>query len=290
MPKLLEKLGNNKVGTVDTAETETEREAEANTNIGSPVVPTSGVVGEEEVLSAPASADAVDATVTMSTSRVLKTVVFMGSAKDIAPPWGGPSRLGDGVLNYVKSELAKRSKALGDEVVSHDVTVFDPIDVFAKDGALATSGAELRHPHFFFKQGDAPEKMEQMRAAIKAADAFLVVTAEYNHSAPPALLSMLDHFGGSNYAYKPSGIVTYSPGPYGGARAAIALRPVLSELGCLPVSKLACFSSAGEVFNSDGTIKEDANTRQLKMLPDLLSQLEWWAVACLKQKEASGTP
>jgi NAD(P)H-dependent FMN reductase len=223
------------------------------------------------------------------TSRVLKTVVFMGSSRDITAPWGGPSRLGDGLLRWVQSELAKRSAQLGDETITHEVTVFDPLEVFAPGGALAESGAEMKTPHFFFKKGEAPAGMEAMAQAVKAADCYLIVTAEYNHSLPPALSSMMGHFGGSNYAFKPSGILTYSPSPYGGARAAVALRPFLSELGCLPVSKLGCFSMVGDIFNGDGTVK-DAENRQLKQLGAVMDQLEWMAVALLKQKEVCAPP
>ena len=79
-------------------------------------------------------------------SRVLKTVVFMGSARDITPPWGGPSRLGNGILAWVKSELSKRSAQLGDETITHEVTVFDPLEVFGAGGALEESGAEIKYP------------------------------------------------------------------------------------------------------------------------------------------------
>ena len=65
-------------------------------------------------------------------------------------------------------------------------------------------------------------------------------------------------FGGSNYTLKPSAIVTYSPGPWGGMRAAVALRPFLSELGCLPVSKLTGYPDAGELFNEDGAPRRPA--------------------------------
>lgn len=221
------------------------------------------------------------------TSRVLKTVVFMGSARDISPPWGGPSRLGDGILRWIQRELARRSAQLGDETITHQVTIFDPLDVFAPGGALAESGAELKTPHFFFKSGEAPAGMEAMAQAIKAADCYLIVTAEYNHSLPPALSGMMGHFGGSLYKFKPSGIITYSPSPYGGARAAVALRPFLSELGCLPVSKLGCFSNVGDIFNADGSVK-DENNRQLKQLGGVLDQIEWLAVACIRQKELCG--
>ena len=128
-----------------------------------------------------------------------------------------------------------------------------------------------------------------MANKIREADCYLIVTAEYNHSLPPALSSMMGHFGGSCYGFKPSGIVTYSPGPYGGSRAAVALRPFLSELGCLPVSKLACFPFPDDLFEENGTPK-DPSHRMLKQLPSLLDQLEWFAVACANQRAASGVP
>ena len=104
-----------------------------------------------------------------------------------------------------------------------------------------------------------------------------------------ALTSLMGHFGGSNYAFKPSAIVTYSVGPFGGTRAAMALRPFLSELGCLPVSKLTCFASAGDLFEDDGTAK-DSSHRMLNQFPAMLTQLEWFALACKNRKASSGTP
>ena len=49
----------------------------------------------------------------------------------------------------------------------HDVTVFDPLEVFGEGGALAQSGCQLSEPHFFFKPGSAPAAMDAMRDAIK---------------------------------------------------------------------------------------------------------------------------
>lgn len=110
-----------------------------------------------------------------------------------------------------------------------------------------------------------------------------------NHSIPPALSSMMGHFGGSNYACKPSAIVTYSPGAWGGSRAAMALRPMLSELGCLPVSKLCAVPSVSDILSPEGE-PVDAEHRMLKQLPGLLSQLEWMAIAMANQRAAAGMP
>jgi hypothetical protein len=169
-------------------------------------------------------------------TTTIKTVIFVGSSKTQVAPWGGDARLGDRVLKYVQAFLESRTGKLGDAIqLKHEVTTFDPIEVFAEGGvilmlcdtsiclvkalcfmkALAASGAEIRAPHFFFKPGEAPAEMDAMRDAIKAADCYLIVTPEYNHSLPPALTGMMGNFGGSNYAGKCSGVVTYSPSPWG---------------------------------------------------------------------------
>lgn len=223
------------------------------------------------------------------TTRALKTVVFFGSARDVVPPWGGDSRLGDRVLAWVKSTLSSRKGQLGDDYVTHDVTIVDPLEVFSSDGALSGfTGGELRAPTFFLKADALPPKAKALADTIKDADCFLIVSPEYNHSIPPALSSVMGHFGGSLYKCKPSGIVTYSPGPWGGMRAAMAINTLCHELGCLAVSKLCGIPAVSDILNVDGTPK-DPEDRLLKQLPELLTQLEWMSVAMKNQREATGT-
>jgi chromate reductase, NAD(P)H dehydrogenase (quinone) len=150
---------------------------------------------------------------------------------------------------------------------------------------LSSSGAELRTPYHFFKSGESPVAMNEMAQTIAEADCYLVVSPEYNHSIPPALSSMMGHFPGSSYGFKPSGIITYSSGPFGGARCAMALRPFLSELGCLPVSKLAIFPSPSDYLDPEGVVSDPAH-RMLNQLPDVLTQVEWWALAASEQRVA----
>lgn len=220
-------------------------------------------------------------------SVALKTVVFMGSARDCVPPWGGESRAGDKVLKYVKSVLQGRLATYGTQAVTHDVTVLDPLEIFGAGGALEGDG-HLATPHHFLKGGSKP-KMDALRDIIKAADCYVIVTAEYNHTLPPALTSLMGHFGGSNYVFKPSSIVTYSPSPWGGMRAAMAARPFLSELGCLPVSKLTGFPMVNDLFDAEGVPKDPAH-RMLNQLPDMLSQLEWTALAFMNMKASAPPP
>ncbi len=90
----------------------------------------------------------------------------------------------------------------------------------------------------------------------------------------------MSYFGGSRYAFKPSGTVVYSGGEYGGMRAAMALRPFLSELGCLPVSAITSFPKAKELISKDGAASEDT----LKRLERMVVQLDFWAHAAKAQR------
>lgn len=217
----------------------------------------------------------------------LKTVLFMGSARDVLPPWGGDKRLGDRVLKYVMSVLNERTITYGGQVATHSVTVLDPVEIFGPGGAMEGDG-HLTTPHHFLKTGTNP-KWDELRDVIRAADCYVILSPEYNHSLPPALTSLLGHFGGSNFAFKPSGIVTYSAGPWAGMRAAMAARPILSELGCIPVSALAGFPAAQDMFDENGAPKDPKN-RLLNQLPGVLTQLEWMALAMKNMRDTAGLP
>lgn len=97
----------------------------------------------------------------------------------------------------------------------------------------------------------------------------------------------MGHFPGSCFAYKPSGIVTYSPSIFGGQRGAMSICVMLHELGCLPVNRMVGFPVSHEVFNVDGT-PTDPDNRLLGQLPSMLDQLEWMAVAMKKQRDEFG--
>lgn len=203
----------------------------------------------------------------------LRTVVFMGSARNRPARWGGPARLGTRVLRFVVRTLDART------ATPHEVTVLDPLELRLP---------VLESPQFYYAPGEAPPELEAASARVEAADAFVIVSPEYNHSIPPALSNLLDHFGGSKYACKPSALVTYSNGQWGGMRAAMQLRALTSELGCLSVSRICGIPNAGEAFDEQGIPADPA--RWDKMLGGVLDQLEWMAVAMKNHRDAVGVP
>src|SRR5439155_8786769 len=88
-----------------------------------------------------------------------------------------------------------------------------------------------------YQQGSAPPFLEALAGLYRKVDAFAIVSGEYNHSIPPGLKNLLDHFL-EEYFFRPSAIVCYSAGQFGGVRAAMQLRMTLAELGMSSIPSL----------------------------------------------------
>jgi len=146
-------------------------------------------------------------------------------------------------------------------------------------------------PHFAYARGAAPEALDALAAKIEAADGYVMVSPEYNHSMSPVLAHLLNHFGSSLFSYKPSAIVTYSAGQWGGARAAVGMRAFLSELGCLPISAMIHIPKAQEVLAESGDFSEGVDAASWQgYLNRTLAQLEWWAAAARAQRTIEDIP
>ena len=136
-----------------------------------------------------------------------------------------------------------------------------------------------------YEKGQAPEVLERLATRIRAADAFIIVSGEYNHSIPPALSNLLDHFL-EEYFWRPSAIVCYSAGAFGGVRAAMQLRAMLCELGTPSIPSLLPVPRVQEAFDEEGHPRDESyNQRKARFL----SELEWYARA-LKTARLAGVP
>ena len=114
-----------------------------------------------------------------------------------------------------------------------------------------------------YENGKAPEVLERLAGLYRAADAFVIVTGEYNHSVPPALMNLLDHFL-EEYFFRPSAIVCYSGGQFGGVRAAVQLRASLCEMGMPSISSIFPVPSIGKAFDESGAPVDAAFTRRFE--------------------------
>ena len=194
-----------------------------------------------------------------STCTAMRVAVLTGNSRAQGPP---RPILGPRVGQYFVNHLEKRSD------ISH-VSLIDP-----KELNLPL----LEKPAFCYAKSQMPDVLAQVQETLEQADAYVMVTPEYNHAPSPALLNLLNHFGSSVFSYKPSAIVSYSAGQWGGTRAAIALRPILSELGCLPVSAMIHIPHAQDVLDDSSTFLADAE-RWESYVDRCIHQLVWWGQA-----------
>jgi NAD(P)H-dependent FMN reductase len=158
----------------------------------------------------------------------------------------------------------------------HRVTLVDPME---------TPLPLIDKMYKEYTSGQAPEPLERLASQIRSADAFIIVSGEYNHSIPPALSNLLDYYQ-EEYHWRPSAIVCYSVGPFGGVRAAMQLRAMLCELGMSSIPSLLPIPQVQNAFDDDGRPHDDAYHKRVDRF---LGELEWYARA-LKQARQGGVP
>jgi len=192
----------------------------------------------------------------------MKFLVFLGTVRDSTPP--RPARLGERVSRACLDCLMS-------EYPAHEVELVDALDYPLEP---------IFKPHFSYSRSKVPPALDELASKIESADGFIMISPEYNHSMSPALANLLNHFGSSLFSYKPSAIVTYSAGQWGGMRAAVGMRTFLSELGCLPVSAMIHVPKAAEVFDADGSAQPgEDQSAWYGYFGRTLNQLIWWAAA-----------
>ena len=185
----------------------------------------------------------------------LNTAVIYGSARR--------ARKGINVARFAARKLEERQ---------HDVTLVD------------TAEYELPLLDLMYKEydaGTAPAPMQAVAEILAAADGFVIVTGEYNHSVPAALKNLLDHYQ-SEYLYKPSAIVTYSAGPFGGVRALVNMRGIMAELGSAAIPSAFPVSSVFKTFDDDGNAVDEAYNERVGKF---LDEYEWYTRALKKERD-----
>ena len=103
------------------------------------------------------------------------------------------------------------------------------------------------------------EAVERLRREVKAANAVMFVTPEYNRSIPGVLKNAIDHgsrpYGQSAWAGKPAGVIGISVGAIGTAAAQQHLRPMLAYLDMPTLGQPEAFIQNKEgLFDASGGI------------------------------------
>jgi NAD(P)H-dependent FMN reductase len=193
-----------------------------------------------------------------------KLLVIVGSTR--------PTRSADLVLPWLTGKVSEH-EAFDAEIV--DLRDW-PLPIFAEH--FGTIG-DFSDPTY------SEPLVKAWNDKIKSADAFVIVTPEYNHSVPGGLKNAIDtvwvSFGFRN---KPVAFVGYSGGQGGAIRAIEHLAHVFIEAEAVPIRNSVVIPHVRDAFDADGRPKNPiANAAAGIMLDDLA----WWA-ATLEKARAEG--
>jgi NAD(P)H-dependent FMN reductase len=171
-------------------------------------------------------------------SEHIRVAVIFGSTR--------PGRFCDTVVRWAVEQIAASGQFLPE--------VIDP--------AAQSNGIE----------GRAWKPLQQ---ALGQADAFVVVTPEYNHGYPAPLKEFIDSVN-AEWQAKPVAFVSYG-GVSGGLRAVEQLRLVFAELHAVTIRDSVSFQTAWEQFDESGVLRNP--DRACRNMDTLLDRLKWWAIA-----------
>ncbi len=158
----------------------------------------------------------------------------------------------------------------------HEATLVDPLEVQLP---------LLDRMYKEYAVGSAPAVLENLATLYRRVDGFLIISGEYNHGIPPAMKNLLDHFL-EEYFWRPSGIVCYSAGQFGGVRAAVALRTTLAELGMPAIPSECPIPRIATALDEQGRAQNEHVTH---ILNRFLDEFFWYARA-LQRERLDGTP
>ena len=164
--------------------------------------------------------------------------VFVGSVRR--------DRKGIKVARWIERKLQERN---------HEVSFIDPMDL------------DLPLLDRMYKEMENPsKKLVELRDKIKNAEGYIPVTPEYNRSTSSALKNTLDYFL-EEYYFKPSAIVSYSPGMFAGINAAQQLRLIFAELGSPSIPSSFAIPRVHKVFDENGNFLTVYHNKA-RLIPD----------------------
>lgn len=199
------------------------------------------------------------ASASLSDAEPLRVPVILGTARE------------GNATKHVARHVVERLSARG----GVDARLIDPAEL-----PLGHVG-DPRHA----ADPEAPALRDFVRT-IEAADAFVIVTPEYNWGIPGALKDTIDHLK-EEWARKPFGIVS-TGGLAGGLRAADHLRQVVSGVGGVVVPAHVIVPYVWNAFGADGpTSEEDAWESRFDAF---FTDVEWYARALQTARSPKAAP
>jgi len=140
-----------------------------------------------------------------------------------------------------------------------------------------------------YPKGEAPAALEELAGKIRAADAFVFVTGEYNWGQQPGLKNLTDHFL-EEWFWRPAAIASYSAGRLAGAHASVAWHGTLTEMGMVVISSTLTVGGIGHALDVTGAPSGDGGAALAKTFPRFADDLAWWTEAAREQRARVAPP
>ena len=138
-------------------------------------------------------------------------------------------------------------------------------------------------------KGCAPSAMEALARKIRAADAFVFVTGEYNWGMQPGLKNLTDHYL-EEWFWRPAAIASYSSGRIAGARSGFVWHGTLSEMGMVVISSNLAVAGIADVLDENGRSTGDPGQVLTKAFARFADDLAWWTEAAAAQRARRAPP
>jgi NAD(P)H-dependent FMN reductase len=192
-----------------------------------------------------------------------RILVFYGSYRS--------DRLGIRLADFIVSGL--RARGEGVELVDAKAVGLPMLDRMYKE----------------YAPGSAPQAMQALADKIRAADAFVFVTGEYNWGMQPGLKNLTDHFL-EEWFWRPAAIASYSAGRLAGARSNLLWHGTLSEMGMVVISSALTVGPIAQTLGADGQPIGEAGKMLAHHFPRFADDLAWWTEAAKSQRARKPPP
>lgn len=140
-----------------------------------------------------------------------------------------------------------------------------------------------------YPPGTAPKPLETLAREIKAADAFVFVTGEYNWGPQPGLKNLTDHFL-EEWFWRPAAIASYSAGRFSGVRSGTLWHGILNEMGMVVVSSTLAVGPIAQTLDVAGQPVGASGESLRKAFSRFADDLAWWTEAARAQRARQAPP
>src|SRR5712672_355824 len=140
-----------------------------------------------------------------------------------------------------------------------------------------------------YPPGSAPEALESLASKIRASDAFVFVTGEYNWGMQPGLKNLTDHFL-EEWFWRPAAIASYSAGRLSGVRSGALWHGTLSEMGMVVISSTLAVGPISHTLSAGGEPIGEVGQGLEKAFSRFADDLAWWTEAARSQRARKAPP